>query len=111
MLAVGLQALKHRSHFLRRFAINAVEDKFRVSENSVQRGPKLVTHVSEKLGFVLARYLKLSAFIADFFEQAHVLDGDHRLVGECTYQLNFSLAKRSHRRPRQSEHANWIAFS
>jgi hypothetical protein len=34
------------------------------------------------LGLMLARFRKLSALVLDFLEQAHVLNRNHRLVGE-----------------------------
>jgi hypothetical protein len=48
---------------------------------------QLVAHVGEELRLVLARLSKLLALVLDFIEQTHVLDCDHRLVGENLEQL------------------------
>ncbi len=45
---------------------------------------------AEHLGrrrLMLQRLAQLRVALAEFFEQAHVLDGDHRLVGEGFEQL------------------------
>ena len=41
-----------------------------------------MAHVGEELRLVLACLRELAALVLDFVEQPHVLDGDHRLVGE-----------------------------
>ena len=77
-----LHALHHGAHFFRRLAVNAVDDQLGIAEDGVERRAQLVAHIGEELRFVLARLLDLPALVLDFFEQPHVLDGDHRLVGE-----------------------------
>src|SRR5262249_29879237 len=52
-------------------------------------------HIGKKLRFVLARLFKLPTLVLDFIEQPHVLDGDHRLVGEGGGQLNLLRGERS----------------
>src|SRR5262249_45358256 len=45
------------------------------------------------------------------FEQAHILDGDARLIGKRGAELNLALAERSWRRAYQHEDANDTPFS
>ena len=52
------------------------------ADDGVERRAQLVAHVGEELRLVLARLFELAAFVLDLLEQAHVLDGDRRLVGE-----------------------------
>src|SRR4029453_10712672 len=47
-----------------------------------QRRAQLVTDVGEKLRFVTVSGLELLVLVLDFLEQAHVLDGDDRLIGK-----------------------------
>src|SRR5262249_34934656 len=48
----------------------------------------------EKLRLMLARQLELPVLVLDFVEQAHVLDRDHRLVGEGGEQLDLLVGER-----------------
>ena len=52
------------------------------ADDGVERRAQLVAHVGEELRLVLARLGELAALVLDFVEQPHVLDRDHRLVGE-----------------------------
>jgi hypothetical protein len=45
MFAVGLQALQHLPHLVRRLAIDIIEDKLRIAEDGIERRPQLVAHV------------------------------------------------------------------
>ena len=47
---------------------------------------------------MLARLRELAALVLDFVEQPHVLDRDHRLVGEGRDQLDLLVGERPHRR-------------
>ena len=87
MPAVAFDPLEHGLHLLRRRAIDAVYDQLIVPEDGVERRAQLVAHVGEELRLVLARLGELAALVLDFVEQAHVLDRDHRLVGEGRDQL------------------------
>ena len=51
-------------------------------DNGVERGAKLVAHAGDELRLVLARQCELAVLVLDFVEQPHVLDRDHRLIGE-----------------------------
>ena len=82
MAAVALDPLEHGQRLLRRLAVDAVDDQLGVADDGVERGAQLVAHVGEELRLVLARLGKLPALVLDFVEQPHVLDRDHRLVGE-----------------------------
>ena len=50
--------------------------------------------LARNLRLVLARDLELAALVADLVDQAHVLDGDHRLVGEHRHQLDLLVGER-----------------
>jgi hypothetical protein len=95
VLAVGLDALKHVAHLLRRIAINAVKDKLGVAEDRVERRAQFVAHIGEELRLVFARLLDLAALFLDFLEQPHVLDGNHGLVGEGRGKLNLLFGERA----------------
>ena len=96
-LAVALDALEHGLRLLRRLAVDAVEDQLGVAEDGVERRAQLVAHVGEELRLVLARLRELAALVLDFVEQPHVLDRDHRLVGEGGDQLDLLVGERLHR--------------
>jgi hypothetical protein len=53
-----------------------------------------VAHIGKELRLVLARVGELAALFLDLVEQANVLDGDHRLVGERGDQLDLPVRKR-----------------
>ena len=55
---------------------------FADADDGVERRAQLVAHVGEELRLVLACLGELPALVLDFVEQPHVLDRDHRLVGE-----------------------------
>ena len=94
MLAVALDALEHGLRLLRRLAVDAVDDQLGVAEDGVERRAQLVAHVGEELRLVLARLGELAALVLDFVEQPHVLDRDHRLVGERRDQLDLLVGER-----------------
>src|SRR5262245_2058370 len=95
VFAVGLKALKHLPHLLRRFAVDVVENKLGVAENGVERGAQLVAHVGQELRLVLACDLELTALLIDLSEQMRVLDRQYRLGGECFQQIDYVLRKRA----------------
>jgi hypothetical protein len=41
-----------------------------------------MAHVGEELGFVLARFGKLAAFILNFIEEPHIFDCNRGLIGK-----------------------------
>src|SRR5262249_9639162 len=47
----------------------------------------------DELGLVLAGLLELPVLVLDLLEQPHVLDRDHRLVGERREQLNLLVGE------------------
>jgi hypothetical protein len=65
----------------------------------VERRAQLVAHAGEELRLALARLRQLPALVLDFVEQAHVLDRDHRLVGERRDQLYVPVVEWPHRVP------------
>ena len=66
------------------------------ADDGVERRAQLVAHIGEELRLVLARLGELAALVLDFVEQPHVLDRDHRLVGEGRHQLDLLLGERPH---------------
>ena len=76
-----------------RVAVDVVEDQLGITEDGVERRAQLVAHVGEELRLVLARLGELAALVLDLVEQAHVLDRDHRLVGEGRDQLDLLLGE------------------
>ena len=93
MPAVAFDPLEYGLHLLRRRAIDAVYDQLIVPEDGVERGSQLVAHAGEELRLVLARFSELAALVLDFVEQPHVLDRDHRLVGEGLDKLDLLFGK------------------
>ena len=59
-----------------------------------------MAHIGEELRLVLARLRKLAALVLDFIEQPHILDCDHRLVGEGSDQFDLAVGERTHGAPR-----------
>ena len=81
------------------------------ADDGVERRAQLVAHVGEELRLVLARICELAALVLDFVEQPHVLDRDHRLVGEGRDQLDLLVGERPHRAPHQGNDANRTPFA
>src|SRR5262249_60720886 len=95
MLAIGLQAIEHLPHLLRRLTVDVVENKLGITEDGVERCAQLVAHVGQELGFVLACDLQLPALLVDLAEEVRVLDCQHRLGGEGLEQIDRALWKRA----------------
>ena len=68
---------------LAHFTEHSLQQDIRESDDRVERRPQLVRHAGEKLRLVLAGNFELAALLLDLVKEAHVLDRDHRLVGEC----------------------------
>ena len=81
------------------------------ADDGVERRAQLVAHVGEELRLVLARLRELAALVLDFVEQPHVLDRDHRLVGEGGQEFDLPIGKGAHDVTCQSEHADQNAFT
>src|SRR6516162_1990469 len=111
VLAVGLDALKHVAHLLRRIAVNAVKDELGIAEDRVERRAQFVAHIGEELRFVFARLFDLPAFFLNFLEQADVLDGDHGLVGKRRHQFDLLLGERPHLASHQCDDAGRRTFA
>src|SRR5262245_59829701 len=69
-----------------------------------------MAHVRDKLRLVLARDLKLTAFLGDFLEQARVLDGDHCLTGERLEQVDLTIREGTCGAPRDRDDADGLTF-
>ena len=68
--------------------VEALLHQFGIAENRSERGSKLVAHVGYKLGFLLARDLKLATLLHDLIEQACIFKRDRRLVGETLHEAD-----------------------
>src|SRR5262249_25079821 len=68
VLAVGLKSSEYAEHLFGRLTVSAVCHQFGVAQNGVERRAQFVTHIGEKLRFVLACLLKLAALLLDFVE-------------------------------------------
>jgi hypothetical protein len=55
-----------------------------------------MAHAGDELRLVLARQLQLAALVLDFVEEAHIFDGDHRLISKGLDQLDLLVRKWSH---------------
>ena len=106
MLAVGLHALEHAAHLLRRLAVDVVEDQLGVAENGVERRAQLVAHIGEELRLVPARHFELPALVLDFAEQPRVLDRQHRLRRERLHQVDGILREGAGRAAAHHQHAD-----
>src|SRR6516225_1389421 len=111
MFAVGLKAFEYAEHLLGRLAIRAVRHQFGVTQDRVERRAQLMAHVGQELRLVLARFFQLSALVLDFIEQAHVLDGDRRLICKRRDQLDLLIGEWSYFRSCQNQDADWDAFA
>jgi len=76
------------------------------ADDGVERGAQFVAHAGEKLRLVPVRQFELAALVLDFVEQPHVLDRDHRLVGEGFDQFDLLVSKRPHDSAVQVKHAD-----
>src|SRR6516165_10661637 len=70
-----------------------------------------MAHIGEELRFVLTRFFKLSALVLDFVEQAHVLDGDARLVGEGGGQVDLLVGEGANGLTHQDDSADRMALA
>src|SRR5262249_425432 len=96
---------------LRAEARRGAEHHLGQPDDGVERRAQLVAHARKELRLVLARLLQLPALLLDFIEQPHVLNCDHRLVGESRNELNLFVGERPHLRARQSQNADGDTFA
>ena len=94
MLAVGLKPFEDAQHLLGWLTVSAVRHQFGIAQDGVERRAQLMAHIGEELRLVLARDFELTALVLDFVEQPHVLDGDHRLIGEGFDKLDLLVGER-----------------
>src|SRR5262249_4456688 len=62
-------------------------------------------------GLLVQRPAQLARARLHLVEQPHVLDRDHRLIGERGHQLDLLVGKWAHRASHQHDHANRLAFT
>src|SRR5262245_59410598 len=70
-----------------------------------------MAHAGDELRFVLARLLKLLILVLDLVEQPHVLDRDHRLIGERGGEFDLTLAERVDGATRQHKYPGGRALA
>jgi hypothetical protein len=56
-------------------------------------------------------FREVAVAFLEFFEQPHVLDSNHGLIGEGLDQLNLPLRKCFHEITRNGDAADWCTFS
>src|SRR6516162_3884679 len=78
----AVYALQRLLRLFRAEALRVFDHHFRQSNDGIERRAQLVAHAGDELRLVLARLPELPALVLDFVEQPHVLDCDHRLIGE-----------------------------
>jgi len=76
-------------------AEHALDQHLREADDRVQRRAQLVRHVGQEFALVLVGDLELPALVLDLAEQARVLDGDRRLVGEGPQQRDLLVGERT----------------
>ncbi len=84
-------------------AEQTVEQHLREADDCVQRRPQLVRHVSEELGFVLARDLQLAVLFVDRLEELRTRDRDRSLRREGRDELDLRVLERVDRVPPQED--------
>jgi hypothetical protein len=92
--AGGIHAAQRFQRFFRAEARRIADHHLGQANDGVKRRAQLVAHAGEELRLVLARHLELAVFVLNLVEQPHVLDGDHRLVGEGRRQLYLLVGER-----------------
>src|SRR5262245_45355659 len=93
MLPVAFDPLEDTAHFLRRIAVNLIENELGVTKDGVERSAQLVAHIREELRLVFARNFQLAALFLEFTEQPSVLNGKNRLRPEGLQQIDRAFRK------------------
>src|SRR5438046_4189695 len=89
----GIHTAQRCQRLFRAEARRVADHHFRQADDGVERGAQLMAHAGEELRLALARLRELLALVLDFVEQPHVLDRNHRLVGEGREQLDLLLTE------------------
>src|SRR5262249_25141351 len=101
----------------RQHAILSPTDTHRVSQHRVEHGLKLAGRARDyaehlrRRSLLLQRLGQVACARLHLVEQAHVLDRDHRLVGECFCQLDLFLRKGPHLGAAKKESADDLLLS
>src|SRR5215472_5276483 len=87
----------------------------RIAGNRIQHLPQIQRRADRpanvaKSANLFERKLKLAGALLNFLEQPHVLNGNHRLVGEGRHKLDLFVSKRLDLSPEDNDHANRNAF-
>src|SRR5262249_3854733 len=89
----------------------------RIFQNGLEHGLQFAWRTTDDLEHLrrrtvlLQRHVDLARAPLHLVEQAHVLDRDHRLVGEGGDEFDLSVAERLNLRARQCQHAYWTALA
>jgi hypothetical protein len=78
--------------------------------DGVEWRAQLVAHAGEELRLILARQFQLAVLVLDFVEQPHVLDCDHRQVGECLHECDLFVSERLEFQPVEADASGNIRF-
>src|SRR6516164_2022570 len=92
MLTIDLQLFYWLAQTLVESAVNALRYQISKAENGVHRRPQFVAHTGKKLRLVLTRQLQGRILLADFKEEARVLDRDRATIGEGTQEIDLPRA-------------------
>ena len=91
--AGAVHALQRLQRLLRAEARRVGDHHLGQPDDGVERRAQLVAHAGDELRLVLARLCKLAVLVLDFVEQPHVLDRDHRLVGEGLHERDLLVGE------------------
>src|SRR5262249_8411296 len=90
----GIHSAQRLQRLFRAEARGVGDHHLRQADDGIERRAQLVAHAGDELRLVLARQLQLAVLVLNFIEQAHILDGNHRLVGKGCEQLDLLVGKR-----------------
>src|SRR5262245_56130045 len=121
-LAPGGRCPVHRRHAVRSVFVQQQRTEVRIAypcrvlQHCLEYGLQLPGRSGDDAQYFRCRRLLLQR-LAQFtraclyiLEQPHILDGDHRLVGESGGELDLPVGEGAHLESRQYDHANWHAL-
>src|SRR5262245_4568956 len=107
MFAVGADAGQRIERLLSERLVESFLHELRVAKDGGEWRSKLMAHVGDELGLVLAGNLQLAAFLCDLVEQARVLQRNHRLIGEALHECDHPRRELAGLAPVKDERAEW----
>ena len=102
----GVAAPRHRSRKPAPRSRRCVEDRLHVR----RRAADDAEHLS-RCRLMLQRLPQFRIAVLQFFEQPHVLDGDHGLIGESFEQFDLPVCERTHLRTANMDRADGNTFA